>query len=121
MSYFLSEQDPEYSEEGDNILTERRYLFTKRWGETIDEDENYEEIDNFGIENHCYLFHDLYDHEYDPGMERISLKDMLRIGSVWVDVEVVPQMWMKIGQQITMKGKTPADYLDKLGLLDQSH
>jgi hypothetical protein len=41
-------------------------------------------------EHHCWLFHDLYDHDY-PDSPRLPWKDIMHIGTIWVDIEIMHQ------------------------------
>lgn len=98
VQYVLSEDDAEYREDGDNILTSREYVFDRRNAKLWENDFGHEEIGkDLGVKNHCRLFYDLYDFGYGHGQQRISLRDILRIGDVLVDVVVRNQMYRKLG------------------------
>lgn len=97
VKFILSDDDPEYREDDDNILASRSYLFGRKsaelWGDTRWEEQGRD----FGVKNHCYLFHELYDHGYGSGQHKIGMRDILRIGDAWVDVVVRNQMYRKLG------------------------
>lgn len=84
ITYFRHENDPDYLEDEDNILTVREFsgVFKER-----DEFDDWSIIKgHFGVNNHCWLFHDLYDHEYSESQVALSIEDILRIGQIWVDI-----------------------------------
>jgi len=91
LAFIMREEDPDYDEDNDNILTTRN--------ETLkhlrpDESENFAEtIGPKGLqaEPHCWRFHDLYDHEYGADSPSLSFHDCLRISKVLVDVKVCQQ------------------------------
>lgn len=89
VTYFLSSSDAEYKENDDNILVEQRLGITSKsqfFNFEIDHKEiGYEYPDSIKDIKHCYLFHDLYDHQH------LSWEDCLRIDSIWVDVKVIHQ------------------------------
>lgn len=102
LSYHLREDDPAYREDDDNIVTERRHgmrtldLFEMDWTVTAPP--------WLQTGNHCYLFHDLYDHRDSFGGEDRAhpwqpFKTCLRIGSVWVDVKVRQQYSYEVPHQ----------------------
>lgn len=80
ITYFLREDDPDYSEDDDNVLTVQRFVTLT--GDRADEIDWAEDGRDFGVQSHCWLFHDLYDHQ--PGLE---VRDVLRIGSIWIDIK----------------------------------
>lgn len=88
LEFYLRDDDPEYSEDEDSILV------TLRCGDYIgaedEEDLDYADgpMETFLPGPHCYLFHSLYDH-ITP--KNLHWSDLLRIGSVWVDIEVTYQ------------------------------
>jgi hypothetical protein len=97
--FLLNEDDPAYSDDEDNILaefwegvallryTERSLLASEyNWN-----DCNIPDIDNLDqIEYHCWFYHQLYDHA------KISWDDMLRIGEIWVDLNLTLQHHMEL-------------------------
>ena len=101
--YFtLREDDPEFDEDEDNFLAQRRISLknlNKEWG-IGDGQDHREPIRSFaGSLNevpHCWLFHDLYDHSYCLEQPALNLQDCLRVGSIWVDVAVRHQATLNI-------------------------
>ena len=84
MNPYLREDDPEYSEDEDSILATLS-CFDHIGFE--DENDNYDYKDPGGWFlpfRHCALFHALYDHIFP----RLHWGDILRIGTVWVDIKV---------------------------------
>lgn len=84
--YELRQDDPDWSEEDDNILTERVFLVRKdEPDELLDEGFKFPSLEsvNFGL--HCYLLHDLYGHHWGPGKQSLTLKECLRIGEIQFD------------------------------------
>lgn len=94
IDYYLRDDDPDYREDDDNILTTRNTWFHDfeevpdlqyDWAESC---FNFPEL---RAEPHCWLFHDLYDHDYGAESPKLSLEDCLRVGKVFVDVQVWQQ------------------------------
>lgn len=91
IDYVLREDDPEYAQDDDNILTTRtepiQLLFEHNgtdWG--------YKPMQaGLTAEPHCWLFHDLYDMSYGRESPKVSLRDFLRIGTILVDVTILQQ------------------------------
>lgn len=98
--FILRDDDPEASEDSDNILTTRDDSIS--YPETFDEDlVDFRESHNSTIaqlaaEPHCYLFHDLYDHSYGMEKPNVPLRDCLRIGAVWIDVIIRQQYYLDV-------------------------
>jgi hypothetical protein len=91
IDYQLREDDPEFADDDDNFLTSRTeplecLLETHRtdWSEAPMQA-------NLKAEPHCWLFHDLYDHDYGRQSPRVPLRDCLRIGKIFVDVQIWQQ------------------------------
>ena len=80
LSYYLNEDDPVWSDKVDNILLIQIESFSlnikeDRFG--LYDQENHKDIKNGNLpENHCWLFHTLYDHK------EFDFKDMIRIGRI---------------------------------------
>lgn len=99
VTFALRNSHPEYRDEDDNILTSRRYHIPKDiaemprfyWNEDWGVGEGH-----LGLENHSYILHDLCDHDYGPGRQELSPRDILRIGEVRVDIEIAAQMFRKL-------------------------
>ena len=89
ITYYLRDDDPEYEEDDDNILIAVEYLFlgvgsSAGFGNTAD--INFAEgPERFSGEWHCYLYHELYDHL------GLDWRDLLRIGSLYVDIKIEEQ------------------------------
>lgn len=92
IEYVLREDDPEFDESDDNLLTVRE--------ENLECSAMFDPDDDWGEHlsgqasavngtPHCWLFHDLYDHSYGRTNSRaMSLRECLRIGKIFIDVEV---------------------------------
>lgn len=101
--YFtLREDDPEFDEDEDNFLAQRRFSLKhldREWG-LGDGHDHRETILHFpgGLNevSHCWLFHDLYDHSYCLRQPALNLQDCLRVGSIWVDVAIRHQVTLNI-------------------------
>ncbi|MDO8177677.1 MAG: hypothetical protein Q7T62_05470 [Undibacterium sp.] len=85
LKYILHEDDPAYVADDDNILTAREFVGVFNLMETFDDWSD--AIGNFGMKNHCWLFHDLYHHEYGEGQVALPFEDILRIGEIWVEIK----------------------------------
>ena len=93
ITFYLREDDPEYEEEDDNILCKiHEYVF---WNSIRENDwgfgaTNVDHADSevFLGEKHCYLYHQLYDHCL------LDWRDLLRIGSLYVDIKIEEQSGM---------------------------
>jgi len=101
--YFtLREDDPEFDEDDDNFLAQRKFTlkhFDRESG--LGDGYDYREtIRHFPGDlnevSHCWLFHDLYDHSYCLQQPALNLQDCLRVGSIWVDVAVRHQATLDI-------------------------
>lgn len=106
MNFVLREDDSEYDEDDDNILTTRHFSVKhldrdpeQEWGVGDDQDHK-ETCRKFpGVLNdvrHCYLFHDLYDHSYNLEMIELSFDQCLRVGQIWFDIEVKKQVSLNV-------------------------
>ena len=92
LTYYLREDDPEYDEDDDSILMVFEELFSIRndrldleWGFGRTNVNHAESRQCFTGECHCYLYHQLYDHCY------LDWRDLLRIGSLYVDIKIEEQ------------------------------
>jgi len=91
VQFFLKENDPEYNDEDDNIIT-TIYEYSKFLPDGKDtkwcfETQNHNEFvgwkqHQMKDDYHCWWFHCLYDHN------QVDFKDMLRIGTIWTDIKV---------------------------------
>ena len=91
LDFILREDDPDYAEDDDNILTTRSESL--RHQKSRKHADYAEPIcpENLHAEPHCWRFHDLYDHEYGEDAPRLSFRDCLRVGRIFIDVEVWQQ------------------------------
>ena len=89
--FILGKDDKDFDEDDDNIIAEHHLYVTKTHSKTIFLESGYT-IPGQPLShplnkiNQCELFHLLYDH-----IEYMKLKDIIRIGSVWIDIEVYHQ------------------------------
>lgn len=95
--YILRKTDSAFNDDDDNYLT-MRYIDLKGCAKNNSrfcDGEDWREIlpstDQLDQAPHCWLFHDLYDHDYGENMKALSLRDCLRIGSIWVVISVEHQ------------------------------
>lgn len=92
ITFHMREDDPEWRDVDDNILAERTEYLKKFYVVDIERDCNDRPIRR-GIfaHSHCWLFHDLYDHDYSIYAPALSFRDCLRIGQIFIDVEILQQ------------------------------
>lgn len=102
VSFWLREDDPGYQEEDDNILVTisegLKGLPERDFG--IEDGINHNEFQHMDgnplqTEFHCWLYHCLYDHT------DLSWEDLLRIGHIWVDMQVVYQHTCAVMEEST--------------------
>ncbi|RZI43673.1 hypothetical protein EGT07_07845 [Herbaspirillum sp. HC18] len=107
ISYVLRDDDPAFANDEDNILAIREEIpESLPDGIHIADDFCEASITLARIydEPHCWLFHDLYDHRYGADQPALSLRDCLRIGRIYIDVQVWQQYcfdlqrgkWLKV-------------------------
>jgi hypothetical protein len=96
--YILRKTDSAFDDDNDNYLTMRRYINLKECAKNNSQfcdGEDWRETlpftDQLDQAPHCWLFHDLYDHGYGENMRALSLRDCLRIDSIWVVISVEHQ------------------------------
>lgn len=91
IDYQLRQDDPDFDEDDDNYLSTRTEYLTRLSG--LEEEDFTEPYLPAALraEPHCWLFHDLYDHSYGPESPRLSFQDCLRIGHIFVDIQVWQQ------------------------------
>lgn len=93
--FSLREDDQDYDEENsENVVIElTEYLKGHSRGEFgLADGENHNEFQHWEWhpmreEFHCWLYHCLYDHTH------IGWANMLRIGEVWIDIDITLQHW----------------------------
>ena len=101
--YFtVGEDDPEFNKDDENFLTRREFSL-KHWhrkfgmGDGLDHREpDCHFPEGLNEIPHCWLFHDLYDHNYGLEQPALTLQDCLRVSSIWVDVAVRQQATLNI-------------------------
>lgn len=98
--YYLREDDPQYQQDEDNILTKRTWISLKHLEHSsLDDGEDHRLINigyPFSEMEQVWLFHDLWDHYYGPEKRSLSAKEMLRIGHIGVDIVVRHQMSLDV-------------------------
>jgi len=91
VEFFLKRDDPQFSEYEDNTLAEfsERLSFLKCANESaLASEENWNNLSLPNLdhpdqqEHHCLFYNKLYDHV------KIKWKDMLRIGDIWVNINI---------------------------------
>ena len=92
--FHLRDDDPSFVEDSDNILTIRginlKCLNNSFWAnQDIGYNSHY--LNGLGLTNASWLFYDLYQEDYGVDQPRLLLKDMARIGRIWVDVMITDQ------------------------------
>ena len=100
--FILGEDDPDFDEDEDNFLTQR-HISLKRidrvygLGDEVDHREPYRNFPE-GLKEvrNCWLFYDLYTNSRGLEQPSITLRDCLRVDSIWVDVAVHHQATMDI-------------------------
>lgn len=94
VEFYLNENDPAYSEDDDNILaefTEGINLLRYADHSLLASEDNWNDLSLPDLDNpdrnehHCWFYHQLYDHT------EITWEDMLRIGDIWVDIQLTLQ------------------------------
>lgn len=91
LHFVLREDDPDFDEDCDNFIATRDEYLKHLPPQEL---ESFAESDvpkGLLMEPHCWLFHDLYDHDHGIDSPRVSLRDCLRIGAIRVDVQVTRQ------------------------------
>lgn len=100
--FILGEDDPDFDEDDDNILTQRQVSLKQLdrkfgLGDGIDHRVPYRQFPG-GLNEvrHCWLFYDLYENCYGLEQPSVTLWDCLRVDSIWVDVAVRHQSTLDI-------------------------
>ena len=99
VEFYLNENDPAYSDDEDNLQAE----FTEGVGllryadhSLLASEENWNDCgipdmdDPAKNEHHCWFYHQLYDHA------KLSWENMLRVGDIWVDINLTLQHHLKL-------------------------
>lgn len=92
IDYQLREDDPDFVEDDDNFLTTRTASVKPSLFHLEDEvcEQSYLPA-GLLVEPHCALFHDLYGHDHGVEAPSLSFKDCLRIGRIFVNVQIWQQ------------------------------
>lgn len=91
LDFILREDDLEYHEDDDNILTTRYEFLKHRRADQYTDHAETLGPEGLRVEAHCWQFHDLYDHDYGDESPSLSFRDCLRIGTILIDVQVWQQ------------------------------
>jgi hypothetical protein len=104
IDYQLREDDPDYAEDDDNYIATRTEPIKTQWGWQREERSSSSSLPSALLaEPHCWLFEDLYSVDYGVKSPRLSFQDCLRIGRIFVDVQV----WQQY--QFDANGESPCD------------
>lgn len=102
LHFILREGDWEFDEDEDNFLATRCLsLKCGAYFEMIDDGQDHKDPGRkfpgaLQEVPHCRLFFDLYTYSHGFNQRKLSLKDCLRIGRIWVDVAVQHQATLNI-------------------------
>lgn len=92
IDYQLREDDPDFAEDDDNYLSTRTEPLKSSLYGWEREDCAYSHLPaGLLVEPHCSLFHDLLSNNHGAESPRLSFKDCLRIGRIFVDVQIWQQ------------------------------
>ena len=92
IDYQLREDDPDFVEDDDNFLTTRTASLKHSLFRWKSEFWGHSHLPaGLLIEPHCQLFYELYSHDYGVEAPRLSFKDCLRIGRIFVNVQIWQQ------------------------------
>ncbi len=107
LDYALRENDPEWDDNEDNYLSSRtESIKDPHYGFSVRGWRDCELIPNIlNSEPHCWLFHDLYDHQGGIGEWKVPVPDCLRLGEVWVDVVIRQQYRLNLDTGQWVKSK----------------
>jgi hypothetical protein len=99
VEFYLDENDPAYSDDEDNLqaeFTEGVRLLRYADHSLLASADNWNDCgipdmdDPNKNEHHCWFYHQLYDHA------KLSWENMLRIGDIWVDINLTLQHHLKL-------------------------
>ena len=98
LHYTLRENDTEWGEDSDNVLTTREQSLKNNNKQLGPVETNELTLNNSALDadQHCWLLRDLYEHSYGLTKPRVPLQDCLRLGEVWVDVIIKQQYWLNL-------------------------
>ena len=111
-SFILRESDPAWAEDSDNFLATRSTPVPRLeapFSENVDFGEKGRGPASLDSEAHCYSFRDITDHCYGPDNPQVSLRDCLRLGTVWVDVVIRQQYWLNLDTGEWEKKSLPSE------------
>lgn len=92
IDYQLRERDPDFAEDDDNYLTSRtESLKSSLFGWEREVCPLPLLPAGLLVEPHCALFHNIYNESYGVEGPKLSFRDCLRIGSIFVDVQIWQQ------------------------------
>lgn len=115
ITYHLREDDPDFDINDDNIIIEQKSIehLNKRSSQrgihhlTIGDGDDHKEPLDWPVElknvRHCWLFHDLCDHHHH---QDIGWEEVLKIGELWVDFEILQQKNIAIKNNLLKNHKT---------------
>lgn len=100
LDYALCNDDPEYDEDSDNYLSSRSesLRFERNKDELNDDWRGSLTPEVFLSEPLSWLLHSLTEHSYGPEGPRIRLKNCLRIGRIFIDIQVWHQYVFDINE-----------------------
>ena len=99
IKFVLDEDDPDYRDEDDNIIAELGDVYINPNTLTLADGDNYNDSEHTEDRmHHCWLYHSLYSHT----MPRLTFRDMLRIGGMWVDIVVWYQDIIRLDKNMSI-------------------
>lgn len=101
LSYVLTEDNPLFKADDDNILATRHANVTFSKEQTVAELEAEIDTDNFSdrstlMPNQGWFLHDICDHGYGLGSPRLSEKEILNVGFVWIEIITTRQYLLNL-------------------------
>lgn len=103
LDFILSQNDPQYDVESDNILASRDgFLDTHLHAGTIEaklaaiDSHNFCDTPNHPMPQQGWLSHDVMEHDMGIDSPAIGPQGLLRVGKVWVDVIIKRQYWLNL-------------------------
>jgi len=113
VSFYLDENDPEYTDDRDNIMAEFCHPCIDKNGSRIDPTRDYNDLtpnysNPLNFRPHCYTFHELYDHR----VPKLTFRDLLRIGMICTEIIVLDQNFTYLADFPEYTGKHHKTGLD---------
>lgn len=96
ITFILKEDDEDFSDDNDNVLVQlTEHCKNRNWEWGLSDDNNHNDFLHWAQhpmrgEKHCWLYHCLYDHT------KLGWANVLRIGVIWVDINVEYQKVIRI-------------------------